>query len=131
MKRLWGFAFLMAFVASGCGAPPTGTLSGKVTVNGKPLPAGMLILNTEDKMSFTTGIKDGIYSVDKIPLGKATIAVRESPAASNTEPGKGDPSKPLPPPPPKVVPAKYEKAESSGLSTTVVKGPNEFNIDLK
>lgn len=125
MKR-FGLIFLFV-LGMGCGGPNTGNVSGKVTVNGQPLPAGMLIITGENQKSITADIKDGNYAVANVPLGKAMIAIRDSPAAP--DPMKVDVSKLARAP--ALVPKKYEKNETSGLTLIVVKGENDFPIDLK
>lgn len=90
------------------------TIMGKVTVQGKALPAGTVTFvlqgGKEDKIA-TGVVKDGAFAVKNVVPGKYTVAVNGKPAAS--------------------VPAKFGSEETSGLTYTVVAGANEFNIDLK
>lgn len=136
MKRCGAAVLLVAILAVGCGGgPATGKLSGKVTVNGKPLPNGMIMLVVDGKANLIAGIQDGAYSIEKVPVGKASIGVRETQPAVDSPITKPEAGKPpitkTAPPPSSMVPSKYERPETSGLSTTIAKGANEFNIDIK
>jgi hypothetical protein len=56
---------------------PTGTMRGKITVDGQPLMAGKVIL-WGDQNRFRSGMIDkGMYLVDKIPLGEYRVAIIE------------------------------------------------------
>jgi len=90
------------------------TVSGKVTVKGQPLAAGtvtFVLQGGKDEKIATSVVKDGTFAVKGLAPGKYSIAVIGKPAAS--------------------VPAKFGSEETSGLTLTVLAGPNEFNIELK
>ncbi|MFH1921436.1 MAG: carboxypeptidase-like regulatory domain-containing protein [Planctomycetota bacterium] len=124
---------------------PTGTVSGKVTYNESPAPAGCTVTFVHDKTSMAatgqTGA-DGSYSLQmrgegKVPVGAYQITV--SPPAGDAQPGSEDPeayravmegggggqaeSKP-------AFPDKYLTATTSELTFTVKEGPNTFDVEM-
>ncbi len=119
----------------GCGGDSgRGSVKGKITVGGKPLPKGMITFMSEagNKDPFSSAIVNGDYAIPDMPAGGAKVYI--IPPLSDTPPpkDKGD----LTPPPklgkgPKLVVAdKYQNAATSGLSLTVKKGENVFDADL-
>jgi hypothetical protein len=77
-------AAAVVFLA-GCGGK--GTVSGKVTLNGQPLPGGMVYVNSEapetEAFAAAPGGRiqsDGTYRVDNVTTGKARISVVTSPS---------------------------------------------------
>jgi len=138
--KAW-LAVMLLSALPGCGSgKATATVTGTVTYQGKPLPAG--------KVSFfgpggqvASGLigDDGSYEISNAPLGLVKVAV----------------STPLPPPPEIIkaakegkrrfgkgnpisvdtntvsIPAKYNDPAKSGLSLTVTEGSQPFLIELK
>jgi hypothetical protein len=131
-------ALTLALAAGGCGG--TGTVSGKVTYQGKALPGGLVTCMTkENRPYYGTIAADGTYAVAGVPAGPVTVSVESRPADGEPPvplPDKDQPparpAAPNPKPPPAVpIPRQYSKPDSSGLSLTVVRGTNPFDIDLK
>lgn len=123
-------------LVAGCGAPPVGTVQGKVTRNGAPVGAGSIIFqNADGTVSMSANLNpDGTYVVESIdraglPPGDYKVAVSPSKIGSGevvlaVAPGQT----PAGPPP---IPAKYHSVETSGLSAKVAAGENPpFNFDL-
>jgi hypothetical protein len=81
---------------------------GKVTVDGKPLAEGKILLHTDGVKPVEIPIKDGKYSADKVPTGLKTVTIE----------GKG-------------VPAKYSSRETTSLTVEVKAGANELLFELK
>jgi len=118
----------------------TGTVSGKVTYKGKPLPGGNVTFAGKDGKSLAAAIhEDGTYSLEKVPPGEYKVAV-ETESLRKAAPGGGVPPKggdKIAPPPaadaPKYVaiPVKYANPETSGLTYTVKTGKQTFDIDLE
>jgi hypothetical protein len=140
--------------------PASGTVSGKVSYKGAPLKGGtvMVFPTGEGKNPVSAEIKeDGTYTAEKVPTGPAKLSVEteslkppmvmgQGPAGGGGSAGK----KYQPPPPdPKVktepyappdpserakryvkIPEKYSNPDSSGLTTMVKTGNNEFNIEI-
>ena len=148
--RVWVILLLLG--AAGCGG--RGTISGKVKYKGNLLPTGSIIFfDAKDRQVASASINsDGSYSAT-VPTGNLRIAV-STPASSTTLQNlKGEKSKavgeaiqkmkkgafnPLEGEnkdliPAKVIPipVKYSDPVNSGLSLTVIGGPQSFDIDLQ
>jgi hypothetical protein len=113
----------------GCGSKP-GSVSGKVTYQGKPLTSGLVIFIDKDgRVSQPAGIEvDGSYVADNVPLGPVAVCVETHPLSG----GDGGPNAPQDQPRPRYVPlpAKYKDAKQSGLTLDVKPGPNVYDIEL-
>jgi hypothetical protein len=131
--------FLLPIVfLSGCGGG-TGTVKGKITVNGKPLPNGQITFLSQvgNRDPFSAAIVDGEYTTSEIPVGKARIII--IPAVDTGDPGGtvkgGGDVDPVARSSKKAgyfdVPERYQNAETSGLEIMIKKGPNEFSRDLR
>ncbi len=130
---------LATLMALGCRAPASGTVSGKVTVNGKPLPSGLITfeVSTGKDRVFSAAIENGEYRTDNIPVGVAKVAVTPGFEAESREiVAKGGDLVA----PPKATPApkgpfefdvKYQNTETSNLTCTVKSGENTFDVDLR
>jgi len=155
--RLWTgglLACLMALVAGGCGPDykSRGVVKGKVSMGKKPLPSGTVMFYGKDGITATAHINpDGTYELADAPLGecKVTVTVQRlppDPTVAGRLKGKGmkmpegprDPNKESPelPSAPQVpkevrpIDTKYSSTETSGLSFTVKKGEQTYDIDL-
>jgi hypothetical protein len=124
---------------AGCGIglrekklPETGaTLEGTVTYGKEKVMVAMVIIQGESGAATAFVGEDGRYKAENVPLGAVKVGV-------NTAAGKGDFQGKLMAksqgkgggPLPKLidVPAKYFDPTTSGISTTVNKGDNTFNI---
>jgi hemoglobin len=95
-----------------------GTVSGKVTYKGKPLPAGTVAFHSKDGKAISTKLsEDGTYAAEKVPAGEYNLAVE-------TDSAKGSPKY-------VAIPAKYADPKTSGLTYTVKKGKQQFDIALE
>jgi hypothetical protein len=109
---------------SGCGHPKqvlnnTAHLSGSITFNGNPLPAGTIVLHsTEHSMATPVPIRaGGTFSTDRAPIGKNLVTV-------DTRSIKfGNPSSYVP------IPDKYIEPETSTLTVDVSPGDNS-NVEF-
>lgn len=151
-QEKYGFVWLFTALAglvlmtlAGCGpggySGPTGTVTGKATLDGAPVQSGCVVSFVSDA-GFTASAKVGaggsytLMNVDKpeIPVASYKVAVAQ-PAAeiSGADYDKymsaegGGEAKTAP----ETIPAKYQNAETSGLSFDVKQGPNTINIELK
>lgn len=69
-------ALVSAVAIAGCGTKSDGTLSGKVTLDGKPV-SGQLVFVGSDQKEYLTGIgPDGEYQIKGVPKGNAQILVK-------------------------------------------------------
>lgn len=125
----------------GCGAkgPAIGSLRGQVRLDGKPLPACMVLFeNGEAGVSMWAPVDaEGKYvarthDTPGLPVGTYRVAVKPH-QAWNVDPKTGLPAlvaqgkKELPPP----IPARFFSGETSGLSVDVKEGENPpFDVEL-
>lgn len=109
-RSTWIFLFACtALLYSGARAgddDKTATVQGKITVDGKPLAAGKIFFFIGEDQFVGAKVKDGVYKVDRVPIGKRVVAVEF-----------------------KGVPARY--SDKSELRVEVRKGENELIFDLK
>ena len=123
-------------LAAGCGkGPPEITvLSGKVTIDGKPVKVGVVNVVSDDDVIRTAGdiAPDGSYSIVGAPVGPVKLSVStEDFKVILPEPGSGAAAQPRANPLYTATPKKYEKFETAGLATTVPRGKASFDIELK
>ena len=113
------------------------TLEGTVKYGKDDLQFAMIIVQTAS--GGTTGsIKDGKYKIENVPVGEVMIGV-------NTDAGRGDYQTAImggtyKGPDGKgvgktgirfiEVPKKFAEPTTSGIKTTIAKGPNTFNIEI-
>jgi hypothetical protein len=126
-------------VSAGCSARK-GTVSGKVTVEGKPLQRGLITFLSQvgNKEAANAAIIDGKYETGEILAGPTKVVIAhgldQSRGAEGPEKAK-DRGDALPQEKrnatAQTVPDKYMSADSSGLEFTVKPGTNEFSVDLK
>jgi hemoglobin len=90
-------------------AEKTASVSGKVTVDGKPVVSGKVIFHPEEGKSLSTDLKaDGTFEVKALKPGKYKLSVEAGPD----------------------VPLKYSDPAKSGLQVVVVSGKNGHDLDL-
>jgi len=118
----------VTLIASGCG-PGVPSLSGTVTLDGRPLDSGQVTFQGANLPTAYAQIgADGSYAAKTgatsgIPAGTYQIAV----AAYEEIPSKNPDT---PPDRRLLTPKQYQSAEKSGLSFEVMQGSNEHNIEL-
>ena len=122
------FAFLCLLAVMGCGNP-VATVTGKVTMDGKPLEFGDIGFHLENGtvVGNTKIINGGTYSIGantQLAPGnyKAVIIVNE------TSVSKGPGSVVMPK---RISPEKYSTKESTPLKVELKAGANTANFDLK
>ncbi len=148
MLRLLTTAFLSLTVLTvGCGkesatkvAGPKGTVSGSVTLDGKPISGGAHVNFTHQKLALVASspvAADGTYSLElldtmQLPVGvyKVVVTPPAKPALSPEEAMKlqnegklNDDKSP--------IPAKYMRADESPIKYEVKEGENKFVVELK
>jgi hypothetical protein len=85
-----------------------GKVSGTVVIDGAPLAAGRIFYHLANGQFVGAKVKDGKYTVDRVPVGKRAISVE----------GAG-------------VPAKYSSEDTSGLVLEVKAGSSTHDISLR
>jgi hypothetical protein len=144
MLRKIGLLLLAAVVVAGQGCGPAkiprAIVRGRVTVKNKPVDYGFVTFYNAEMGIASVGIiePDGSYEIkahkgNGLPAGKYQVAITPRERLENT--GKPfdafQPSSVAKKPVPTVIPAKYHKAATSGLTATVVIGEERpFNFDL-
>jgi hypothetical protein len=134
---------LVAALSLGCGAGK-GSIEGKVTYRGKPLPVGTVSVFADGNQVLSGKVEsDGSYRVLGVPAGPATLTVATPPppppafVPAVKPPPIQDPNFPremLPNPPVKTVPIpkRYADPKESSLGVTVERDKvTSFDIDLK
>lgn len=124
-------------IVCGCGPSkptPTASLSGKVTLDGVPAPAGSKIHFTDSANgNVAIGVigDGGDYTAtfegqEKVFPGDYKVTVSgpavEVDAEAAMEPDFVPPTDP--------IPAKYQDASTSGETVTVTEGENTYNLDI-
>lgn len=145
VRSLFAFAGLVLLTASGCIGGlegdkfkgERGSVSGKITYKGAPIPAGSSVIfqaaagytgvgKTNDEGEYTLSYN----KTSTLPAVSYTVQVSVPAAAA---PAKMDPANmgvetaPAPPP----FPARYSAGTTSGLEFTVKGGVNRADFDLK
>lgn len=118
--QLTQVVWCLLLLFSGCGPPKqvlnnTAYLSGTITFDGKPLPAGTIVLHSAERSMATPILirAGGAFSTDRAPIGKNLVTV-------DTRSIKfGNPPSYVP------IPDKYSEVETSKLTVDVKPGSNE------
>ena len=101
------FAVMGVLLADRPAVAADGKVSGTITVQGKPLAAGRILFHLGDGQFVGAKVKDGRYSVARVPSGTHKITVE----------GAG-------------VPAKYTNDDTTPLQAEVKAGDVAFDADL-
>jgi hypothetical protein len=147
-KTVIAFLPILSFTLAGCGGydyGPTGVITGRLTMDGKPLPAGHAVTFMEMQkgyLAFGVTDEEGNYEVNSwndgyMPVGPYKVAIAppvgtppdtsqysadelfEHPELMDEPGGKA------------LFPRKYLATSTSGLEFEVKEGENHFDIDLK
>jgi hypothetical protein len=149
---------LLLFVSSGCAPknPTPSSLSGTVKYNGNPVTSGTIsVYPTEGGFHSIVIQSDGTYSSAGLPVGEITVAIETesanpknhppqdanarrraasaSPAPGGERPGTGAAGGGAAAGgggPYVKIPTKYAKKETSGLTYTIIAGPNQKDWEL-
>jgi hypothetical protein len=144
MWRKWVFLLLAiaVFSGGGCGRskPPLGTIHGHVTLRHHPLSenAYVMLSNPESGVAMTAMLAaDGSYEVKTyqgrgLPPGRYLVTIVPRQNLPVDQPLTiMPPSGTKPPPLQTMIPARYYKASTSGLSINVSTGENPpFDFEL-
>jgi hypothetical protein len=133
MALLMG-AFSALPLLAGCGSELGATVSGQVTIDGKPVGPGMVTFAAEraGEVPAVGGLDDdGSYTLQTnrkpgVAPGAYRVAIQAFQPPEGLAPGERTMklSKPL-------IPEKYLQVDSSGLEYTVDRGANVINIELR
>jgi hypothetical protein len=115
---------VVGFVVAGCGPEfPLAEVSGKVTVNGKPLPEGTVLFVPQAGPAGVSDLgEDGSYKMQsRKPGDGALIGIHKVAIMPPFRPKLANAPK---------VPSKYRDPSTSGLTAEVKKGENHLDFDL-
>jgi hypothetical protein len=122
---------LIVAIVSGCGSdePPTGTVSGEVTLDGAPLPAGNIQFRpmAGDVGTGGTEIKDGKFEA-VVPVGKMRVEITANKVVGKRK-AYDSPESPVVDVVEELIPQRYNV--TSELSTDVKEGGQTVRYDLK
>lgn len=119
--------------ATGCGSSSEATVSGIITLDGNPIPKGMIsfIPATDGTQAYAMSDESGNFEVytgrvEGLRTGeyKVTVVARKQPTVTKT--ADGGPA----PPGEAITPRWYAYPDSSGLLFNVESGSNEINLQL-
>jgi len=120
---------LLTTCFAGCSAKEgTGTISGKVTLNGKSITSGSVGLISNETGQGASGEINASGEFEftvSLPAGTYVVTVAPPPPPGPTS---GDTTTKTPDP--VGFPKKYRSSETSDLKKEVKEGSNKFNIDL-
>jgi hypothetical protein len=97
------------------------TIRGRVTMEGRPVPAGSVLVQSESLQWGTVGMlaPSGEYEITDVPPGPARVGVKSRGVL------RSDGGGPL-----VWTPKRFENPGSSGLGLTVRRGVQRYDIDL-
>jgi hypothetical protein len=101
---------LLALLVAGPRAPAAepASVTGRITLDGRPLPGGRIIFYVGDDQFVGAKIKAaGTYKLARVPVGRHKVTVEF-----------------------KGLPARYSEEDKSALVVEVSKGANTLNFDL-
>jgi hypothetical protein len=133
---VFGLAVVSIVVLSGCGAKrETGSVSGKVTFRGEPLANATVTFLAKDGTVGSAMTKEGgEYNVGEVAVGPVQITVHSYPPSPMVVPPTG-PKGDVKAQPPKFkfvrIPDRYGQPAQSGLTHTVTRGQQTYDIALK
>jgi hypothetical protein len=133
--RSLGLLALAAVLALASGCVRTGSVSGQVRLNGVPLHGGVVTFIGPDGEQKVANIgSEGEYRVDGLPADTVKITVTNlgtnvSMPMTRSAVMKDTHGLPQPPSTQSALPRKYANPDN-GLTLTVTKGKQTFDIDL-
>jgi len=140
---LFGSSFVLI---AGCGPNygPTGKITGRLTLDGKPLPPGQAVTFMEMPkgfLAFGTTDAEGKFEVKTfnagdMPIGVYKVQVAAAPASTKdaaqaSAEDRFEKPEVLAPRATTTFPKKYNDFMTSGIEYEVKQGTNHFDIDLK
>lgn len=124
---------LLCLVTAGCGGGgvPTGTVYGKVTVDGQPLADGTISFNPLDGNTPTAGgkITNGTYSV-AVPRGNQKVLISSPKVTGSRKAYETDPNSKMVETYQETLPVKYTNPFETPLSVEVNGGSVKKDFEL-
>lgn len=123
---------LFVLLCSGCGGGdgevPTGQVTGVVTLNGQPLPDGAVSFYDDSTGNSAGGtIENGKFEIsDPVPAGAYKVAIHPPEPPQPDDVASSEQASVNA----ELIPFGYQDESASGLTATVVEGPNSFEFAL-
>jgi hypothetical protein len=130
--RVRSSLLILLLAAPGCGTP-RGDVSGTVTYRGKPVVYGSVMFVGADNLPIIGRIQpDGTYMAFGVLGGDNRIAVNSPEPEPPERPSEAGSRQPLPFDRSLwfVIPERYGDPRASGISISVTRGSNSFDIKL-
>jgi hypothetical protein len=132
----FGGALLLA-IAAGCG-PGKAEVTGKVTVDGQAAGGALVVFSSPGGRSASAPIdKNGYYRAADVPTEQVKVCIIQLAMTAAPDPDDRTsrtaplmPTGQKPRSPVVTIPVRYTKVDSSGLTFTVGRGTNEYDIEL-
>lgn len=120
---------LSAAVVCGCGGDSQPTVSGKVTLDGKPLENGAISFVPADGATATAGgiITNGEYTVE-VPAGAKKVEITAAKVVGQRPAYEGNPNSPMIDITESIIPERYNT--KSELTREVKAGENTLDFEL-
>jgi hypothetical protein len=135
-RRAAPCVFAISFLWVAACSPGTGSVSGTVTMDGKPV-TDITISFVSDSGYIVSALADaeGRYAIDGAPVGPTKVSIQaqtvmDEPAQQSIKKMKGVAPKPSPSKSKVPINPRYGDTAKSGLGLTVKPGKNEYNITL-
>ncbi len=119
-----------ALALVGCGDDGKAVVKGRVTLDGEPVPNGIVQFFPEDKKSPSGKpgiIENGTYTASGVPIGKVRVVVNSSQVVGKKKADE-KPESPMVDVHKEMIPAKYHSP--SILVKEIKPGANEINLEL-
>ena len=133
-NRAWSWACIFACLLSallvGCGqSTPTGTVKGKVTLDGQPYSdAAVAFISLDTGQAGVAQVNpDGTFQLET-PLPVGNYKVYLEPPATDAQ---ASAEQPTPVAMDKTVPEKYWNEASTDISVDITEGENDVTVELK
>lgn len=136
-----GWTIFALLVMAGCNNKPHADIEGKVTLDGVPVPSRIVGFNSVDGVSaFSIRCRaDGTYKGIDVPLGPMKVCIDRSAVSGppgnrltvkksrkRKQKGAADSAAGTT----ASIPKKYHDPDTSGLTTTINPGANNYDIEL-
>jgi hypothetical protein len=141
MRAAWSLTAVLALALAGCsGQLKVATVSGSVTVDGKPTEGvALTFAHADGRVATAVSDAQGSYTAAEVPVGEVTVTAlliardQQETGMIAKNRGAADPSRPPPPEVKSKTPkldAKFADPNASGLKHTATEGQSTFNVPL-
>lgn len=124
-------ALFLLLLASGC-SQPIGSVSGEVTLDGKPLKNGYVTFTPADGKGPIVGgeVANGHFDVPRVPLGSKIVSVAATAPATSEEISSEEANAKAAKAAKAAATPNVTSVTGNGQTLDVVAGPQAFNVTL-